>query len=79
MDSWEEKSCTMIRQWTRYGSGCYRYTCQDGHVSIIVRNVSYSCDRAGQRVPVELVETGGDGGEWLHTGSVVCPRYGQGS
>ena len=67
----------MIKQWTRYGSGCYRFQCQEGRVNIVVRNVSFSCSYTGQEIPVELVEEDSEGERWLHTGSVVCPECSQ--
>ena len=67
----------MIKQWTRYGSGCYRFQCQEGRVNILVRNVSYSCSYSGQEIPVELVEEDSGGESWLHTGSVVCSACSQ--
>jgi len=69
---WEQKSCTMIKQWTRYGSGCYDYQCQGGLLNIIVRDVKYSCHAQGQKIPIELV-LDSSSGKWLHTGSVICP------
>jgi len=70
--SWEQKSCTMIKQWTRYGSGCYNYQCKDGRLNIIVRDVTYSCLYNNQKIPIQLVKSSSSG-DWLHTGSVICP------
>jgi len=67
-DPWEQKSCTMIKQWTRFGSGCYNYECSRGQLYIIVRDVSFSCGFPGQKIPIQLKVN-----SWLHTGSVVCP------
>ena len=65
-DKWEQKSCTMIKQWTRsvsvctrsqsprYGSGCYNFQCAAGQLYIEVRDVSYSCGFRGQRIPIQL-------------------------
>lgn len=72
--SWEEKSCTMLKQWSRYGSGCYEYECSGGLVNVVIRNVSFPCSRAGQEIPVELIERSTGGEAWLHTGGVQCPR-----
>merc|ERR1712080_199659 len=58
----------MIKQWTRYGSGCYDYQCAGGQLHIVVREVSYSCGRQGQKIPIQLKVN-----SWLHTGSVICP------
>lgn len=69
---WEQRSCTMIKQWTRWGSGCYRHHCSAGLLHITVGEVSYSCHRAGQQLPVQLLR-----GSWLHSGSVVCPACSQ--
>jgi len=72
--SWEEKSCTMLKQWSRYGSGCYDYECARGLVSVLIRNVSFPCSRAGQEIPVQLIERNTGGERWLHSGGVQCPR-----
>jgi len=67
-DKWEQKSCTMLKQWTRYGSGCYRYQCAAGQLHIEVRDTSFSCGFQGQKIPIQLQM-----GSWIHSGSVVCP------
>jgi len=69
---WEQKSCTMIKQWTRYGSGCYKYECTDGRLNIIVRNVSLPCYEQGQRIQVKLIKGASDG-DWVHDGKLICP------
>ena len=71
---WEEKSCTMIKKWTRYGSGCYDYTCGNGLVNIIVRNISFSCYTDNLEIPLELIDADSEGVRWIHKGNVVCPR-----
>jgi len=71
-NQWEQKSCTMIKQWTRYGSGCYEYTCKDGRLNINVRNVSYPCYQQGQKVQIQLIKELSDG-EWVHDGKLICP------
>lgn len=63
-DKWEQKSCTMLKQWTRwvavvvtlrrYGSGCYRYQCAAGQLHIEVRDTSFSCGFQGQKIPIQL-------------------------
>lgn len=67
-DAWEQKSCTMIKQWTRFGSGCYNYQCSRGQLYIVVRDVSYSCNFQGEKIPIQLQVN-----NWIHTGSVICP------
>jgi len=69
---WEQKSCTMLKQWSRYGSGCYNYECEGGRLNIIIRNVSFPCYEYGQRVLVQLKKESSDG-LWLHDGKVTCP------
>ena len=70
---WEEKSCTMIKSWSRYGSGCYSYRCSDGRLHIMVRNVSYTCSYPGEKVPVQLTKVDSSGERWLHSGTLLCP------
>ena len=64
----------MIKQWSRYGSGCYNYQCEDGQLKIMVRNISYTCSHVDQKIPVELVDVDTRGENWLHTGSITCPK-----
>ena len=45
----------MLKQWSRFGSGCYQYECAAGRVNILLRDVSYPCTRPGQAVGVALV------------------------
>lgn len=33
---WEERSCTQVRQWQHWGSGCYQYTCKAGRLHLQV-------------------------------------------
>ena len=67
---WEERSCSQVRQWQHWGSGCYNYNCQDGRLQIVVLNHTYTCFYAGQQLEVRLRPEDDD---WLHTGSLVCP------
>ncbi len=53
----------MLKQWKRYGAGCYGYTCSSGRLNVIVRNVTFACDKPGQEVDVSLMQ-----GDWLHQG-----------
>ena len=57
-----------LKQWKRFGAGCYPYECADGLLHIIVRNVSLPCEREGQNLEVRLKK-----GKWLHEGSIICP------
>jgi len=69
---WQQKSCTMVKQWSRFGSGCYEYECKDGRINILVKNTSYPCYQFNQKVEVQLLKSSSDG-EWLHDGEIVCP------
>lgn len=33
---WEERSCRQTREWQHWGSGCYKYKCENGRLHIIV-------------------------------------------
>lgn len=66
---WNQKSCNAMKQWRRYGAGCYNYRCEEGRVHIVVRNVSLACDLDGQEMDVRLNK-----GKWLHEGTLVCPK-----
>ncbi|KAJ2942355.1 hypothetical protein O0L34_g15904 [Tuta absoluta] len=65
---WEQKSCRQIREWQHWGSGCYKYQCQQGRLHIIVGDYTYTCFHAGQVLQVRIMKQG-----WLHKGGVVCP------
>ena len=55
-------------------TGCYDYTCDNGLVNILIRNISFSCYQDNLEIPVELVDEDSDGVRWIHKGNVVCPR-----
>ncbi|XP_045456221.1 leishmanolysin-like peptidase [Melitaea cinxia] len=65
---WEQKSCRQIREWQHWGSGCYKYKCENGRLHIVVGNYSYTCYFAGQVLQIKIIQK-----EWLHKGGVVCP------
>ncbi|XP_038220464.1 leishmanolysin-like peptidase isoform X3 [Zerene cesonia] len=65
---WEQKSCRQIREWQHWGSGCYKYKCDNGRLHIVVGNYTYTCYFAGQVLQVRIIQKG-----WLHKGGVVCP------
>ncbi|XP_014250550.1 leishmanolysin-like peptidase [Cimex lectularius] len=67
-EMWEEKSCKQSKQWQYWGSGCYRFTCDEGLLQIIVHNVTYTCYYSGQTINVQLIVNGS-----LHKGAIVCP------
>jgi len=66
---WQQKSCAMLKQWQRYGAGCYSSICEDGMLKIIIENATFTCHEAGQVIDVALVKAE----EWLHEGSIICP------
>ncbi|CAH0757706.1 unnamed protein product [Diatraea saccharalis] len=65
---WEQKSCRQIREWQHWGSGCYKYKCENGRLHIMVGGYTYTCYHAGQVLQVRAVRGG-----WLHRGGVLCP------
>lgn len=65
---WQQRSCRMLKQWQRYGAGCYTYKCDGGQLHIVVNNVTFTCKTPGQVLDVKLMKN-----EWLHEGSVICP------
>jgi leishmanolysin-like peptidase len=60
---WEERSCRQTREWQHWGSGCYNYKCENGHLHIIVGNYSFECFHAGQELNIRIMAYG-----WLHKG-----------
>eukprot|EP00092_Neocalanus_flemingeri_P003715 GFUD01003992.1.p1 GENE.GFUD01003992.1~~GFUD01003992.1.p1 ORF type:complete len:686 (+),score=117.35 GFUD01003992.1:50-2107(+) len=65
---WEERSCSQVRQWQHWGSGCYNYICEEQRLHMQVLNHTFTCFYPGQEIEVKLVEN-----DWLHTGSLICP------
>lgn len=65
---WEQRTCQYKRSWHHYGAGCYRYSCSNDHVNIIVGNHSYPCYYLGQIIHIEQVVN-----QWLYNGTLVCP------
>ena len=65
---WEERSCSQVRQWQHWGSGCYNYVCASGRLHIMVLNHTFTCYYPRQEINISLMDNG-----WLHTGSLVCP------
>ena len=65
---WQQRSCSMLKQWQRYGGGCYSSICEDGMLKILLENATLTCQKSGQIIDVALVKD-----EWLHEGSIVCP------
>ncbi|CAH2083494.1 unnamed protein product [Euphydryas editha] len=65
---WEQKSCRQIREWQHWGSGCYKYKCENGRLHVVVGNYTYTCYFAGQVLQIKIIQK-----EWLHRGGVVCP------
>jgi len=52
-----------LKQWKRYGAGCYEYKCEGGGLSLVVRNVTIPCVKEGQKIDIRLKK-----GDWLHEG-----------
>ncbi|CAG2109264.1 unnamed protein product [Medioppia subpectinata] len=69
---WEERTCTQVRQWQHWGSGCYKYRCNEGLLHLEIRNQSYTCFYANQELKVQLYAN-----DWLHIGTIVCPPCSQ--
>lgn len=39
---WEERSCRQTREWQHWGSGCYKYRCDNGRLHILVMRILFS-------------------------------------
>ncbi|KAF6217234.1 hypothetical protein GE061_001588 [Apolygus lucorum] len=65
---WEQRACKQIRQWLHWGSGCYRYTCSDGLLHVMVNNITYTCYYPEQVLTIQIFAN-----NWLHKGALVCP------
>lgn len=65
---WDQRSCVYRRHWHHYGAGCYKYTCSNGHLNVLVGNYSYPCYYPDQLIHIEqLVD------HWLYNGTLICP------
>lgn len=64
---WTGKKGLLTRTMLDWGSGCYRYYCDDG-IKIQIGDKVYSCLKAGQHIEVH-----GYLGEWAINGSLICP------
>jgi leishmanolysin-like peptidase len=62
---WEEGSCSHVRQWQHWGSGCYQYECRDGRLHLIVANMTYTCYYRNQEIEIQRYAN-----NWLHIGSI---------
>ncbi|CAL8120069.1 unnamed protein product [Orchesella dallaii] len=67
-EMWEERSCHQKRHWQHWGSGCYKYHCEDGLLHILVTNRTFTCSYTGQEIKIQLLANG-----WLHRGGIKCP------
>lgn len=65
---WEERSCKQVRQWLHWGSGCYRFRCEDGRLHIVVGNYTYTCFFPGQEITIRIKTN-----DWLRKGAIRCP------
>lgn len=75
----ESKCVEQERQWTAqrglltrtmldWGSGCYKYSCTNNSLHIIVGGKLYTCQKRG-----DIVYINGTLNEWLISGSLRCP------
>lgn len=76
----ESKCVEQARQWTAqkgqltrtmldWGSGCYKYSCLDGILYIIVAGKRYKCIKRGH-----ILHINGTLGQWSIIGSLRCPE-----
>lgn len=65
---WEERTCSQVKQWQHWGSGCYQYSCREGRLYLEVANHTFTCFYTDQEIKIQLFVN-----DWLHIGTVVCP------
>lgn len=65
---WTRTKCGV--RWTAsiWGSGCYRYTCEQDSLKIVIAGYKFKCFHEGQLIDVAVQEKG-----WLYRGLLVCP------
>lgn len=65
---WEQRTCQFKRHWHHYGAGCYKFTCDNNHINVLVGNHSYPCYYTDQVVHIEQFVD-----QWLYNGTLLCP------
>lgn len=48
-DMWEERSCRQTREWQHWGSGCYKYRCENGRLHIMVLSIDLRASSNSQQ------------------------------
>ena len=66
---WQQRTCDYKRHWHHFGAGCYRFSCRNKHVNVIVGNHTYPCYYPDQLIHVNQLV-----GQWLYNGTLVCPN-----
>ncbi|EDO33070.1 predicted protein, partial [Nematostella vectensis] len=66
---WEKSKCAVRWISVDWGSGCYKYRCDQDGLKIIIGGLTYQCYHPGQVLSIEMQSSDG----WLHKGSIVCP------
>lgn len=73
---WEERSCTQVRQWQHWGSGCYQYTCKAGRLHLQVsHNLLYSIIYRSIILWVVFMLIWATGGDTKNLPQERCPTY----
>lgn len=66
---WSAQKSRLTRTMLDWGSGCYKYSCSEGKLYIIVEGKKHECPKRGHVLNVNSTL-----GQWLVTGTLRCPE-----
>ena len=66
---WTAQKGRLTRTMLDWGSGCYKYSCSDGKLYIIVSGTKYKCDQRGHILHINSTL-----GQWSILGTLRCPE-----
>ena len=65
---WTKTKCGVRWTASNWGSGCYRYACEQDSLKIIILGYKFSCFHKGQHINIFVQDQG-----WEYRGVLVCP------
>lgn len=65
---WKKKRCGVHYTASNWGSGCYRYKCEQNSLKIVLLGYKFHCFHEGQVIKVLVEEN-----DWEYQGQLICP------
>lgn len=65
---WTRSKCGVRHTASNWGSGCYRYACEQDSLKIIILGYKFKCFHEGQLINVLVQES-----DWRYEGVLICP------